>query len=209
MKARVVKNPEVRRKEIIEAAKILFEKKGYENTPVEQIINAAKIAKGTFYYYFKTKKDILNEIVNDVSQQMYCLIDEVSKSRSISAMEKINRIFVGQDKKLIANPEIMNAIHVVENRELQEKLNIYYIEKIIPVIADVFNQGYEEGLWSKKVSVQSMRIILGGGQFILDSGLFVLDKKQSKEYIAAVELLLESVCGAVPKTFRKIFNKLY
>ncbi len=208
MKARVVKNPEVRRKEIIQAAKVLFEEQGYENTPVEHIINAAKIAKGTFYYYFKTKQDILNEIVNDISQQMYWLIEELSKSRSITAMEKINRIFVGQDKKLIANPEIMNAIHVVENRELQEKLNIYYIEKIIPVIADVFNQGYEEGLWNKKVSVQSMRIILGGGQFILDSGLFVLDKKQRKEYIAEVELLLECVCGAVPKTFRKIFKKL-
>ncbi len=208
MRRRVVKNPEVRRQEIIDVARMLFEEKGYEDTPVEHIINAAKIAKGTFYYYFKTKKDILNEIVNDISQQMYCLIDEVSKSRSLSTMDKIARIFVGQDKKLITNSEAMNAIHRAENRELQEKLNVYYVEKIIPLITAVFNQGYEEKLWSKKISEQSMQIILGGSQFILDSGLFALDKKQRKDYIAEIELLIEGGCGAAPTTFRKIFNKL-
>ena len=206
--SRTLKEPEVRRKEIIEISRLLFEEKGFENTSVENIINAANIAKGTFYYYFKTKKDVLDEVVKDISEDFYVLLHNIVKSQSRSVVDKINQIFIGSKKESIVNTKVMKSIHMSENRELQEKLNIIYIEKMIPLITEVFNQGYKERLWNREISIQAMQIILGGAQFILDSGLFTLSKQERKTFFPEIQAILEYAVGAAPGTFDLIFNEL-
>ena len=45
---------------ILNAAWKLFEEKGYDNTTVDEIIEATDTSKGTFYHYFKSKEDLLS-----------------------------------------------------------------------------------------------------------------------------------------------------
>ena len=47
---------------IVKAAWSLFYKNGYDQTTVEDIINASKTSKGTFYHYFKGKEALLNSL---------------------------------------------------------------------------------------------------------------------------------------------------
>ena len=47
---------------IVKAAWNLFYKNGYEQTTVEDIINASKTSKCTFYHYFKGKEALLNSL---------------------------------------------------------------------------------------------------------------------------------------------------
>jgi len=49
---RVVKKPDVRKNEILDAAQDFFFRKGYESTTIQDILDKLSIAKGTFYYYF-------------------------------------------------------------------------------------------------------------------------------------------------------------
>lgn len=59
-------NREEKKKEtaqrIIQAALTLFSEKGYEETTVAEIAEAAKIAKGTFFNYFTSKENVLIKI---------------------------------------------------------------------------------------------------------------------------------------------------
>lgn len=50
---------EATRQDILAAAGVLFLKKGYEETSVDDIAEAANVAKGTFYYHFKSKDEVL------------------------------------------------------------------------------------------------------------------------------------------------------
>ncbi len=50
---------EMVKKEILEKSVSLFKEKGYSSISIEQIAKETGIAKGTFYNYFTTKKDIL------------------------------------------------------------------------------------------------------------------------------------------------------
>ena len=50
---------EASRQDILGAAGILFIKKGYEATSVDDIAEAANVAKGTLYYHFKSKDEVL------------------------------------------------------------------------------------------------------------------------------------------------------
>ncbi|PIF44397.1 AcrR family transcriptional regulator [Chryseobacterium sp. 52] len=49
---------------IVEAAFELFSKQGYNSTGINQIISEAKVAKASFYQYFKSKEDLCVEFLN-------------------------------------------------------------------------------------------------------------------------------------------------
>jgi AcrR family transcriptional regulator len=200
-----MKKPSIRRREILDAAASLFHTQGYQNTSVENIIHKANIAKGTFYYHFDSKQLLLDAIADNISHELYGCIKKITQATDLDTMEKLGEIFNGEEKKQIMNRSIMDALHQPENRELQEKLNIRYIEDIIPLITDVFNQGTHEKLWKRKVSVSQMQTLLGGVQFILDSGLFDWDNIQRQTYLQECISLLEHILGAKPGIFSTLF----
>ena len=55
IRRRVVKPPETRRAELLDAGLAVFRKKGIKSTTVDDITVAAGVAKGTFYLYFDSK----------------------------------------------------------------------------------------------------------------------------------------------------------
>jgi AcrR family transcriptional regulator len=61
---RVIKEPEERRNEILDTAETLFFTKGYGKTTVNDILQAIGIAKGTFYYYFKSKEEVMDAVLS-------------------------------------------------------------------------------------------------------------------------------------------------
>ncbi len=54
---------EVIRKKIVEAADALFYQQGFAHTSFSDISDALGMSKGNFYYYFKTKDDILDAVI--------------------------------------------------------------------------------------------------------------------------------------------------
>ena len=52
------------RESIVEAAKKMISIKGFKETSIQDITDEAGVAKGTFYTYFKTKEEIVEELVS-------------------------------------------------------------------------------------------------------------------------------------------------
>ena len=50
----------------------LFTEKGIQNTSISEIVKRAKMAKGTFYLYFKDKFDIRDKLIADKARQVFC-----------------------------------------------------------------------------------------------------------------------------------------
>ena len=48
----------------MDKAESLFEVKGYNKTTVNDILREVNIAKGTFYYYFKSKEEVLDAVID-------------------------------------------------------------------------------------------------------------------------------------------------
>ncbi len=71
--ARNVKNPEDRKLEIILTAEKLFSERAFKKTSIDAITQEMGVAKGTFYYYFKSKDAVLEAIVNRI-QTPDCLL---------------------------------------------------------------------------------------------------------------------------------------
>lgn len=55
---------DARRKEIIESSILIFSKKGFFNTTVDDIANELHMSHGLFYHYFKNKDELFDEIID-------------------------------------------------------------------------------------------------------------------------------------------------
>jgi AcrR family transcriptional regulator len=54
------------RRDLLEAACDAFARKGYAGANVDDIVSAAGVARGTFYLYFKDKRDVFSALVDDL-----------------------------------------------------------------------------------------------------------------------------------------------
>lgn len=61
------------KKEIKQQSILLFEKKGFSETSIQDIVEALGVTKGTFYYYFTSKEQLLMDIhlsyINDLLER--------------------------------------------------------------------------------------------------------------------------------------------
>ncbi len=67
------KDSEERRSEFVEAAEKLFKENGIVDTTINSIVKEMNVAKGLFYYYFKSKDDVIDAIsekYNEVFNEM-------------------------------------------------------------------------------------------------------------------------------------------
>ena len=86
-----------RRQQILECARDVFSKRGYHDAKIEDIVNAAGVARGTFYLYFEDKRAVFEEIVDRAFAQIGMVIvrvDPKDKARSLAEQvrENIQRI---------------------------------------------------------------------------------------------------------------------
>lgn len=103
---------EFRTSGILEAARKVFAKKGFNNATVEDIAAAAGVAKGTVYLYYESKREIYFAALKFGLEQMYAVLDEELK-RASTPGEKL-RTLIG-----------VKLAYFDENRDF---FKIYYSE---------------------------------------------------------------------------------
>ena len=140
----MAKTKEERRNEIIETAGKLFEEKGYAQTQVQDIVNEIGVAKGLFYYYFKSKDEVMEELADRYADT---IIDAVNKLRDkdIATFDKINRIFQifidSAEKKFGIFMGILN----VKNGITHERIFFNVGKKMVPLVTELILSGNDNG----------------------------------------------------------------
>ena len=138
-----------RKAEIIATAAQLFFGKGYDNTPVSEIIEAVGIAKGTFYHYFAGKEDLLEAIVEARSEDAIRELQPIADNPDLAAPEKLARYFREAISWKSRNRELtLTAFHVIyrdENLRLRRRMIEAGLQRVVPIVAEIVRQGMESG----------------------------------------------------------------
>lgn len=90
------------KKAIIDAAKDLVRKNGYNNVSVEQICKAAGVAKGSFYIHYTAKDEIISDLIGDGFDNIK------SNAKNIKGQESI-RSFIIESVKMIMEAGLKTA----------------------------------------------------------------------------------------------------
>ena len=63
-------SPDARRAQLLAVATDLFAARGYHATSISHIIEKASVARGTFYQYFRSKKEIFDSLLDQLFEQV-------------------------------------------------------------------------------------------------------------------------------------------
>ena len=111
------------RQVLVDVARQLFAKNGFENTTMNDIALLSKKGRRTLYTYFKSKEDIYYAVIESELERLSDQLDEVASKR-ISPQEKII--------ELIYTHLSMIKETVVRNGNLRAEFfrNIWMVEKV-------------------------------------------------------------------------------
>jgi len=205
---RIVKEHQIRKNEILDTAQNLFYSRGYDNTSVADVINSVGIAKGTFYHYFKSKADLLDQIVNRQAQMIDQVIDRVLKEPEENALIELNNILAAIGEYKAENKEVMlmmaRTIYSDENIILLRKLTKMRIKIVSPKLARVITRGISEGLFHTENPEHIAEMILTMSTHLSDEFARMameekLNSENKKEYLKicrAFEEACERILGA-------------
>jgi AcrR family transcriptional regulator len=75
---------------IVEAARIVFAKKGYHDSTMDDVAKEVGVSKGALYSYFKSKEDILKETYLQTHQTLRTIINTASEKPDLAqAFEEV------------------------------------------------------------------------------------------------------------------------
>jgi AcrR family transcriptional regulator len=152
------------RGELIAAAWRFFSSEGYDATTVEAILEMVGRSKGTFYYYFAGKEDILDAVVSHIVDEMALGIKDIPKMEDLSPMEKMNRFMETTSSWKLANIDIISetikVLYRDENAIIRHKMNIRTLREFAPVLAEIIRQGIEDGTFDVEYPRDAAEMIL-------------------------------------------------
>lgn len=188
--ARISKKPEERKAELIDTAEELFLTVGYNLTTVSDIVKKMNVAQGTFYYYFKSKEDILIAIFDKHLQQSMESFKNVLDRSDLNAIEKYNEIIGIQFEIIKSNKNMSLQVHSKENAGIHQRIIINIINAYIPIYEALINQGIKEKIMNTKYPYEISEFLLLITNFLFDPGLFQFTEEA---YMNKIEALNETI----------------
>lgn len=201
MEVRIIKK-EIRKKELLNIAYKLFMTKGYENTSVDEIIAEAKIAKGTYYYYFESKEATLEKVIEMMIEEECKKANEILQS-NLSVQEKILGIIISM-RPNTEELKIQEAINIPENIVMHQKINKKIIEVITPLLTEVIEEGKKQNIFDCDNVKERIEIIL-----LITNNLFDANEQNSRKLNIYIEIfidLIEKLLGAKKGTIDFVKN---
>lgn len=168
---RVVKEYDERREEFLDISEKLFSIKGYNKTSVQDIIKEIGVAKGTFYYYFKSKEEIMDAIIMRYVDIQLATADKILNEK-LPAHEKMEKLFWTMGRLTERKVNLVDNLHEVNNKEMQVKSIVEAVKGLTPILTQIVEQGIEENVYSTENPKETIEFMFTGSQFLLDDGIF-------------------------------------
>lgn len=140
---RVTKSREERRTELLEIAFQLLSTQKYSEVRVSDIVAKAQVAQGTFYYYFKTKEEIVYAIIEQRMDAMIVQLSKLSTTKQIPVerrLEQIMRLLTMQIQEEDPFYRLMMQLDEKMHGDIDRLRN----QKLYPIIRDICLEGMED-----------------------------------------------------------------
>ena len=207
-KRRIVKEPEERKKEILDTAERLFSTKGYEASTINDILEAVQIAKGTFYYHFKSKEEVLDALIDRRISEGVQKAQEIAGS-PLPVVQKLLAIIMAQKPQNKIQEDFISVLHEKDNSKMHQKSITQYVLHLSPCIGEVFQEGIDAGIFTTPFPHESAEIILTAALVLFDDDYFKWTKKETKIKTTAFLTAMERILGAKEgnlSSFAKVFK---
>ncbi|NMA11761.1 MAG: TetR/AcrR family transcriptional regulator [Chloroflexi bacterium] len=207
---RVVKPADERKNEILDVAEQLFIEKGFDNASTNDIINKIGIARGTLYYHFESKEEILDAIVERMRRKKIAQAAAIIADREIPLLERLTGSVLALNVDSGVGVEVLAQMHKPQNALLHQKMQESVINGVVPLFTKLIEEGNTIGIFDTKYpeDAAEMIVIYSNTAFdelaCLSSGQ---KEKKSRAFIYHTERILGAKEGSLTAAIIKIFSR--
>lgn len=208
---RIVKEAEARREEILDAAERLFAARGFDNTSTGDILDAVGIARGTLYYHFKSKEDILDGVIQRLTDRLMQDAGAIVRRKELPVLERLTKAILSLNVESRIGLEIMEQVHRPQNALMHQKMQSALLEGINPILTELVEEGVRQGICHTRYpeSVVEMTILYANTAFdtLNVTGLSPAQRERKiAGFIYNLERLMGMAEGSLQETIMAIFR---
>ena len=202
---------EERREEILDAAEKLFAAKGFDNTSTGDILDAVGIARGTLYYHFKSKEDILDGVIQRITDKLMRDAGEIVRKKELPVLERLTKAILSLNVESKLGHEIMEQVHRPQNALMHQKMQTTLLAGINPILTELVVEGIRQGICHTRYpeSVVEMTILYANTAFD-ELNVAGLTHEQRERKIAGfiynVERLMGMAEGSLQEAILAVFR---
>lgn len=189
------KEAQERRNEILDAADELFGQKGFDGTSTNDILEKVGIARGTLYYHFKSKEDIMDALIERYNAQILGVAKEIASDKSIPVNERIVRVVMALNISDGNGKEIIDHIHKPQNALMHRKIQKVIINGLPPILTEIIREGIEQGLFSTPYPYECMEMVVAYTNTVFDDDLVEMSDEERASRIPAFVFNVERLLG--------------
>ncbi|MEY9977912.1 TetR/AcrR family transcriptional regulator [Lysinibacillus sp. RC79] len=184
-----------RRNEILDAADELFGQKGFDGTSTNEILEKVGIARGTLYYHFKSKEDIMDALIDRYNTQILGAANGIATDKSIPVHERIVRVVMALNVSGGNSKEIIDHIHKPQNALMHQKIQKVIINGLPPILTEIIREGIEQELFSTPYPYECMEMIVAYTNTVFDDDMVDLTDDERAARIPAFIFNVERLLG--------------
>ncbi len=207
---RIVKEAEERRNEILDAADALFGKKGFDGTSTNDILDMVGIARGTLYYHFKSKEEILDALIERYTERLINNAQTAAGDKAISVNERMVRVITSLNISGGSSSQIMEQIHKPQNALMHQKIQHAMLAGITPILAEIIREGNAKGIYNTPYPYECMEMVMVYGNTVFDDDMIEMTDAEKmvriQAFIFNIERLLGVPSGSLSEDVMRVFS---
>lgn len=205
---RVVKEAAVRKNEILDAAEYLFGTKGFDKTSTNDILDRVGIARGTLYYHFKSKEEILDAMIGRITGRLVERAGKIAAAKNVPVLQRLTEMMLALHVDNELGQEIMAQIHKPQNALLHQKMQEQLLAGIVPLIAALIEEGIEQGICRTDYPEDAAEMVLLYSNTVFDD-LMEYSEEVRRRKMAAFIYHLERVLGMPRDSMRDVILPIF
>lgn len=198
---RIVKEAEERRNEILDAADELFGEKGFDGTSTNDILDKVGIARGTLYYHFKAKEDIMDALIERYNASLLSAARTAASDKNVPINERILRVVMALNISGRSSEKIIQHIHRPQNALMHQKIQKVIIGGVTPILAEIIREGIDQGLFSTPFPYECMEMVVAYANAVFDGDMVELTDEERASRIQAFIFNAERLLGMKSGSF--------
>ena len=212
---RIVKDAGERKNEILDAAEELFAAKGYEETSTGDILDRVGIARGTLYYHFRSKEEILDALIERMNRVLIARAGKIAGDRSIPVVERIVRTIASmnlEDGDSSIGHEVLEQVHKPQNALMHQKMQKMLLDGVVPVISALVEEGNGSGIFHAEYPRETTEMLILYAGTAFDSRLESTPEQiqiRAQALIRNTEKLLGVEEGSLTGPMARLFKPLF
>lgn len=189
-----------KRELILNTMQELFKEGKAGTASVSDIAKRAGIAKGGLYYYFKSKEEVMDALVEreyeNIIENCRVLLD----SSDLNATDKMALLLHTYTSSYV-DPSLDEYLHLPQNAAIHQKSLAKILLSLSGLVSSIIEQGVNEGIYKCEYPEEYSHIVMSVFTFLMDPGIFNWTSEQKIRKLQALATMLEQSLHAKERSF--------